>query len=273
MNIRIKNAIYKGLNEGLDFEDNDLQIIKKSAVNTNVFHQEIELQLQEWAQNKKLNIKTFYKIWLKYGIKFPMIDDINYFSKFITKFIKSPYVKNLDVKDIDLNWIDVSAVTNMTSLFTLKHREFRAINSLDLSSWDVRRLKYADKMFEKLPIKAIYIKDWNTCSLTSTVQMFRECTILEKLDLSNWNTESLTNLGGMFQECENLKLLNLRNWNLKNADIITCMFYNCRSLSKLIMQDQKNFNNERSLKDFSNGCFNNVNPDVIPEWFHKLKRY
>ena len=79
--------------------------------------------------------------------------------------------------------------------------------------------------------------------------MFKECQLLEKLDLSNFETNEVTNMNFMFNGCSSLKVLNLSNFKFKNTTSVVCMFGLCsEELKKSIRNiykclNQNAFNN------------------------------
>ena len=48
--------------------------------------------------------------------------------------------------------------------------------------------------------------------------MFRECSLLTKINLSNFNTNNLINMGFMFDECTSLTNINLSNFNTNKVN-------------------------------------------------------
>lgn len=78
-------------------------------------------------------------------------------------------------------------------------------------------------------------------SLTSTRDMFIDCTALKTLDVSNFNTTNITDMDSMFHACTNLTSLDLSNFNTSKVTDMNDMFYGCRRLTSL---DVSSFNTE-----------------------------
>ena len=82
----------------------------------------------------------------------------------------------------------------------------------------------------------------NTDNVTDMVNMFVNCSSLEKLDLKNFNTENVKDMSFMFSGCNNLTELNIQSFNTTKVTNMACMFYDCSNLENL---DIKNFNTEK----------------------------
>ena len=105
----------------------------------------------------------------------------------------------LDKEETDLNCIDTSKITNMTSIF------FQCINfDCDLSNWDVSN-----------------VEDMN--------YMFQYCKNFEGKGLENWDVSNIINMNYMFYECENLNC-NLSNWDVSKAQNMSSVFDSCTAL-------------------------------------------
>ena len=64
-------------------------------------------------------------------------------------------------------------------------------------------------------------------------EMFRDCDLLELLDLSNFDTSSVTDMYGMFFRCESLKSLDISHFNTSLVNDMSSMFYGCSSLQTI----------------------------------------
>ncbi len=105
-----------------------------------------------------------------------------------------------------LSHFDTSKVTKMTSLF-----QDCQIKEADLSTWDLSACTNLATLFcqcAKLA-DAGYISQWDTSKVTTVAQMFYGCAALESLDLSGWDLSSCTALTNIFYGCTALKSLEL----------------------------------------------------------------
>ena len=112
-----------------------------------------------------------------------------------------------ELKYIDLNSLDTSEVINLNQMLCAcnKLKEIKGIN--------------------KFIIK----------NITNISQMFQECKLLEKLDLSNFDTFNISSLKMMFYKYYNLKELNLLNFSIPSITRLLFFFVDkeeCQLASK-----------------------------------------
>jgi len=85
--------------------------------------------------------------------------------------------------------------------------------------------------FHKFKSKGKYIIKYSFKNyLTKMNNMFRDCVLLENIDLSNLNTQKVINMNGMFSGCISLTSVNLSNINTQNVSNMVYMFSGCTSL-------------------------------------------
>ncbi len=105
-----------------------------------------------------------------------------------------------------LSHFDTSKVTKMTSLF-----QDCQIKEADLSTWDLSACTNLATLFcqcAKLTDTGD-ISQWDTSKVTTVAQMFYGCAALESLDLSGWDLSAVTALTNIFYGCTALKSLEL----------------------------------------------------------------
>jgi len=152
-------------------------------------------------------------------------------------------INNSDLESdnvIDLNDIDTSKITDMSSLFELEE-----IKKIDISGWNVSNVKDMSYMFYKCKnLQSVGdLSDWDVSNVTSMTNMFMECKKIKTVEgIERWNMSNVTNIYGMFAKCENF-MQDLNSWEI-NDNNIKCGF--CFYETKL--QENKN----------------------LPEWFKKL---
>ena len=120
---------------------------------------------------------------------------------------------------IDFSKINVSKVTDISYMF------FRSnFSSIDLSSWDTKRLKYVDGLFSgAIKPKNIDLSSWDVRSLLRTNKMFASAGT-EHINLSGWNSNQLTDTSEMFLDTYALQTLNLDGFNTSNVTNMSGMF-------------------------------------------------
>ena len=77
------------------------------------------------------------------------------------------------------------------------------------------------------------IKNLKTDNVGTMLGMFRDCSILEEVDVSGFNTSRLQSMACMFEGCVSLKSLDVRGWDTSDVSTMYYSFYNCKSLTEL----------------------------------------
>ena len=101
-------------------------------------------------------------------------------------------IRNLKYNDISLNWINVSNITNMVSMF--EYSEFNG----DISKWDVSNVLHMVGMFYKSKFNGD-ISKWDVGSVRDMSHMFYKSKF--NRDISNWKINPRCKAKDIFYDC------------------------------------------------------------------------
>lgn len=96
--------------------------------------------------------------------------------------------------DADLNFIDISLITDMMGLFENTGYEIRNIK---IDEWDTSNVTDMSHMFYNCTRFNCDISKWDVSNVTDTTEMFAWCSDFN-CDLSGWKLSSLKRSDGMF---------------------------------------------------------------------------
>ena len=166
--------------------------------------------------------QCFAQLYRKRGLMYKMSDNKK-LSEFITRFFK---YNKYDIFDTiaDLNWLDVSEITNMRCLFTSK------TGNIDVSEWDVSNVTDMYGMFEYYYQFNCDLSKWNVSKVKDMEYMFTDCKLFN-CDLSKWDISNVRNMSYMFNRCNHF-LQDLSNWDLKGKTHEKIFDDNCPMIEK-----------------------------------------
>ena len=119
------------------------------------------------------------------------------------------------------NVIDTSEVISMRKTFMSCYH----LEKIDLSSWDVRNVKYLSCFFSTCKhLKEVKCFRLDIPKLEDTSWMFTNCRSIVSIDFSDLTAPLLTSCEGMFYACHSLKAVNLANLKTPNCLKIEEMF-------------------------------------------------
>ena len=146
--------------------------------------------------------------------------------------------------EVDLNDIDVSAITDMSGLFEIK--DFNGY----ISKWDVSNVKDMSFMFCDCIRFNKDISKWNVSNVTNMGHMFYRCESFNQ-DLSCWDVSKVNNMKLMFMNCEDFNQ-DISNWDVSKVANMVAMFWGCESFN----QDLSNWNVSKVTenRDIFIGC-------------------
>ena len=184
---------------------------------------ELDQDLYEiYEKNKPLFASKFRKITSKKDLQKIIIDEIKE-----------------NGPNCDLNWIDVSGVTDMSFLFNfaeyldyLEAKQFRIQYpfNCDISKWDVSKVKNMSYMFAAC-------KEFNQ-------------------DITNWNVSNVKDMEGMFSFARKFNQP-ISKWNVSNVKIFNTMFNGASSFNQDISNWKINPNADVfDMKDSNLALFN-----------------
>ena len=119
---------------------------------------------------------------------------------------------------------DVSAITDMSTLFTAKV----SFNS-DISAWNVSNVTNMQSMFDSAFAFNQPLNAWNVSNVTNMDSMFRDNYIFNQ-PLNTWSVSRVTNMRGMFRGAYVFNQ-DISTWNVSIVTDMVGMFLNAREFN------------------------------------------
>lgn len=143
--------------------------------------------------------------------------------------------------EADLSHIDVSDVTDFSSLFAAKDREsvlfgtrrlgkkYMNINP-NVSQWNVSQAKTMHEMFINCRMFSCDLSQWDVSHVTDMDYMFCECYEFNG-DITTWDVSSVDSMQGMFSFAESFNQ-DISGWDISNVTNAVYMFNACKSFNQ-----------------------------------------
>ncbi|WP_283605606.1 BspA family leucine-rich repeat surface protein [Lactobacillus gallinarum] len=175
-------------------------------------------------------------------------------SKFVTDSDLNNAFNNSNLTHADLNSLNTSNVTDMSSMFN----GARSLTDLDVSNWKTGNVTNMSNMFNGASsLASLDVSNWDTGNVTDMSSMFNGASSLTDLDVSNWKTGNVTNMSNMFNGARSLASLDVSNWDTGNVTNMSWMFNGARSLALIA--------NSGKFADYlvkNNFAYSGINSDV-----------
>ena len=196
----ILEAINRGISLALDDFDDDEPVQHIKSKQTNVDHAEINVNhIFNLIDNGKATKEDLNELvhWYKqtnlhYRVKSKkqLMDIIDNLSQ-------------ISPNDIDLNWIDISNLTDLTRVFA----KLKNLN-IDCAKWDTRHVEKFNYIFAFSSNTTIKANNWQFDSAKEFDGMFYMCKTLNvEIDAEQWNSKNVKTMQNMFHGCTNRNLI------------------------------------------------------------------
>ena len=160
----------------------------------------------------------------------------------------------------DLNFIDVSHVTDMNNIFNYDNNYNCNFNG-DISKWDVSNVKYMNGMFCNSAFNGD-ISKWDVSNVTNMISLFAYSKF--NGDISKWNVSNVKDMRGMFRSSKFNN--NISRWNVSNVTDMSYMFKDSKFNSDI---SEWNVSNVKDMDYMF--CGSKFNGD-ISKWLPMIKR-
>ena len=160
--------------------------------------------------------------------------------KELKDLIKEEYEIQNHPEVLDLNYIDISKITNIAYLFNFDDIK---INNIDVSEWDVSNVIHFEGTFFNLENFNCDLSKWDVSEGKHFESMFYNCKSFTGEGLENWNISNAVDIQFMFAYNNSLNF-NYEKWlnQLKYKDLIKqfiSSLESCKQIKKSLLKKYK----------------------------------
>ena len=239
LNIKLLNAIQKGLNEALSnydltiIDESDSVLVKNDTYKHQSTYDDIIDRLSNFLYDDKM-FKSLVKKMLIVNRQYT-VKDKEELELIIDKSVK------IFGNECDLNWIDTSQIIDMSCLF-YGMKDFNG----HIEKWNVSNVEDMHWMFfNDLSFNQL-ISNWDVSNVKDMKYMFWKAELFNQ-DISNWDVSNVENMAGMFGFAKSFNQP-LGNWDVSNAEDMHWMFYCATSFNQPIGNwDMSNVENKFNI--------------------------
>ena len=130
----------------------------------------------------------------------------------------------------DITNLNVSRITDMSSMFSVSLLSTFTSFNQDLSNWDVSNVQNMNGMFSGCTSFNQPLNNWDVSNVQNMIGMFDYCNSFNQ-PLNNWDVSKVQNMSNMFVNCINFNQ-DLSNWDVSNVSYMTNIFYNCTNFNQ-----------------------------------------
>lgn len=198
-------------------ESFDFNTVKKDNKTKQLVNTAMDAAIEYKLNDIVNNILKFHKPteddakWLQSQIGIYTVNDTDKLKKLIECCIKTFGNK------CNLNWIDVSNITNMDGLF------YNSTFNGNISKWDVSNVTVMYNMFCMANFNG-RINNWNVSNVTDMSYMFQQSKFNQ--DISKWDVSNVTYMDGMFMMAKKFNQ-DISKWNIAKVSYSEKIFSWC----------------------------------------------